>query len=181
MAALLLDTGVLLSLAADRTYASAAKTNWAGRQLWVPTSVKDELRWQVANARPDIPPELPGHALGIIASDAWNIETKVTSDDEDEEIRKLQERIGGSGSTAHAGECEAAVLITHRDPAGVLATDDPSALPVLARYVVGNTGIALQYVHTSTIIDELTDAGHIDERQRDAIVRRLRRKGRPLL
>jgi len=143
--------------------------------------VRDELRVRAASPRRDIPPELPGRALGIIGSDSWDFKQVDSTEDEDKEVRVLQERIGGLGSTGNAGECEAAVLIARRDPTAVLATDDRSALLVLARYVLNVTGQMLRYVHTSSVIEELRAADRIDDETRDAIRRRLERKKRPLL
>lgn len=67
----LFDSGFLLSLAVDQTYANAVREHWMGGELWVPRSVHDELRHQNAHPRQDIPPELPNKALGIIMSHAW--------------------------------------------------------------------------------------------------------------
>ncbi len=175
------DTGFLMSLAVDRDYSDAVRSNWAGRTFWVPASVAAELRIRNAHPRADIPRELPRRALGIIASSAWNMTEVAPTDPENEEIRNLQERIGGPGNTENAGECEAAVLIARRDPSSLLAFDDPASLPVLAHYVVTETGQELKYVHTTTVITELVRGGHIDGNQQAAILKRLRQKGRPLI
>ena len=72
MSVLVFDTGFLLSLAADNDYAAAVRIHWQDRELWVPSSVSDELRVRARFPRADIPPELPNRALGIIASASWN-------------------------------------------------------------------------------------------------------------
>lgn len=177
----ILDTGFLLSLAVDRAYADAVRLLWADRELWVPGSVPDELRVRQNAPRPDIPPELPGRALGIIGSDAWGIVRKDLTDDEAREVISLQERIGGPGSTRNAGEAEGAVLIARRDTSATLALDDASALPVLHHFVRINAGVALSYVHTSSVLEELLGRGHIDAAEHARIQKRMRAKGRPLI
>ncbi len=166
MSVLVFDTGFLLSLAADNDYAAAVRIHWQDRELWVPSSVSDELRVRARFPRADIPPELPNRALGIIASASWNFTQVVATAVEDAEVRSLQERVGGPGSTHNAGECEATVL-TVRDATAILATDDRSALPVLVRHVHDRTGRALQYVHTSTVIEELRSSDRITQTQLD--------------
>lgn len=175
------DTGFLLSLAVNRDYANAARLRWAGHDFWVPASVQDELRIRQRFPRADIPPELPTRALGIIGSDVWTISIVTCTPAEDLDTRMLQERIGGPGNTDNAGECEATVLIAHRDPTALLAFDDAASLPVLARYVKEKTLQNLRYVHTSTVIERLVQSGQIDDKQQDAFLAQLSQKRRPII
>lgn len=169
MPVLLFDAGFLFSLAANQLYADVARDYWSGQHLWVPESVRDEIIYRRRNPHPKLPPELPGRAIGIITSSMWSFQVVEPTEAEKVEAIELRERIGGLGPTDNMGECEAAVLLSHRDPMAVVALDDRSCLPQLDRYVLDTTGHHMAYVHTSTIIDELHATGQINDNQRHAI------------
>jgi len=180
MPLVVLDTGFIISLAVDRRYADAVRALWETNELWVPASVPAELRLR-RRYPGEIPPELPGRALGIISSSRWAIKEVAPTDAEGLEIRTLQDRVGGPGTPHHAGECEATVLIATRDSDALLALDDASSLPVLTRYLYERTGKMLRYVHTSTVIAELVTSGAFEAKLQKEVLAQLTAKRRPLI
>ncbi len=181
MGVIVFDTGFLLSLAAHRPYADAVCGYWSAEDLWAPEGLWAELRWRQRSPRPDLPPELPGRALGILASGQWRIRKQQLTEDEIAEATNIAARIGLLSDPANMGESEATVLIANRCTGAILATDDKSALTVLDTHMRTKTGQGLPFAHSTTIIREMEASGRITAPQRVAFRRALAKKQRPLL
>jgi hypothetical protein len=178
MPIVIFDTGFLYSLAVDRTYSEAAQEHWKDTELWVPSSVRDEMKYRTTHPLDGLPPELPQGALGIVRSNSWNFEICELTDDEQAKAEVLRQRLGGGPMDNH-GESDAAVLVASRAHGATVALDDATSVPVLYQHVLRETGSGLQFVHTTTVLDQFASSGRLSAAAREAIGQALAAKGRP--
>lgn len=180
---LIFDTGPLYDLALDQGYAAAARGHWHSQkaELWVPASVRDEIRHrQRVGPPPGLPAQAPGRAAGLITSNGPIRFQPIHPDDEEQrETASLQERQEPAYPTQHLGESEAAVLLAHRAPTtGILITGDTASVPILRNYVQKH-GATFSFMTTTEVLDGMASAGVISPNERLRIAGVLQAAGRP--